>query len=100
MLTAQAQYAGARRQIEAELAGARHALGAAQDQTPLIEARLQAVRQAVARLRRSYNAGEIGLFDLLRARSTLYEAEEASLANRLAAARARSRVSQAAGLVP
>jgi outer membrane protein TolC len=100
VLTAQAEYAGARRQIEAELAGARHALAAAQDQTPLIEGRLQAVRQAVARLRRSYNAGEIGLVDLLRARSTLYEAEEASLANRLAAARARSRLNQAAGLVP
>ena len=100
VLAAQADYAGARRQIEAELAGARHALAAAQDQTPLIEARLQAVRQAVARLRRSYSAGEIGLVDLLRVRSTLYEAEEASLANRLAAARARSRVNQAAGLVP
>jgi cobalt-zinc-cadmium efflux system outer membrane protein len=96
VLAAQADYAGARRQIEAELAVARHALSAAQYQTPLIEARLQ----AVARLRRSYNAGEIGLADLLRARSTLYEAEEAGLANRLAAARARSRVNQAAGLVP
>jgi outer membrane protein, heavy metal efflux system len=100
VMAAQADYAGARRQIEAELAGARHALAAAQDQIPLIDARLQAVRQAVARLRRSYDAGEIGLVDLLRVRGTLYEAEEASLVNRLAAARARSRVNQAVGLVP
>jgi cobalt-zinc-cadmium efflux system outer membrane protein len=100
VLAAQAEYAGARRQIEAELASARQALAAAQDQTPLIEARLQAVRQAVAKLRRSYDAGEIGLTELLRARSTQYDAEAASLNNRLAAARARARVNQATGLVP
>jgi outer membrane protein TolC len=34
VLTAQAQYAGARRQVEAELASTRHAFAAAQDQTP------------------------------------------------------------------
>ena len=34
VLAAQAEYAGARRQIEAELAAARHARGRAQDQTP------------------------------------------------------------------
>jgi outer membrane protein TolC len=100
VLAAQAEYAGTRRQIEAELAGACQALAAAQDQTPLIEARLQAVRQAVARLRRSYDAGEIGFTELLRGRSTLDDAEAANLGNRLAGARARSRVNQAAGLVP
>jgi cobalt-zinc-cadmium efflux system outer membrane protein len=100
VLAAQAEYAGTRRQIEAELASARQTLAAAQDQTPLIEARLQAVRQAVARLRRAYDAGEIGLTELLRARSTLYDAEAASIVNRLGVARARARVNQAAGLVP
>ena len=88
-------------EIEAELAGARQALAAAQDQTPLIEGRLQAVRQAVARLRRSYTMpARSDLTDLLRARSMLYDAEAANLTNRLAAARARSRVNQAMGLVP
>ena len=100
VLAAQAEYAGTRRQIEVELTGARQALAAAQGQTPLIEARLQAVRQAVAKLRRSYDAGEIGLTELLRARGTLYDAEAASLNNRLAAARVRSRINQAVGLVP
>lgn len=100
VLTAQAEFAGTRRQIEAELAGARQALAAAQDQTPLVEARLQAVRQAAAKLRRSYDAGEIGLTELLRARGTLYDAEAASLNNRLAVIRARARVNQAMGLVP
>ena len=100
VMSAQAEYAGARRQIEAELANARQALAAVQEQAPLVEARLQAVRQAVARLRRSYDAGEIGLVDLLRVRGTLYDAEAASLANRLAATRARARLNQALGLVP
>lgn len=100
VLAAQAEYAGARRQIEAELANARQALAAAQAQGPLVEARLQVVRQAVSRLRRSYDAGEIGLTELLRGRSTLYDAETASLIRRLAAARARARVNQALGLVP
>jgi outer membrane protein TolC len=100
VLAAQAEYAGARRQIEAELANSRQALAAAQAQGPLVEARLQVVRQAVSRLRRSYDAGEIGLTELLRGRSTLYDAETASLIRRLAAARARARVNQALGLVP
>lgn len=100
VMAAQAEYAAARRQIEAELSSARQALAAAQDQIPVIEGRLQAMRQAAARLRRSYDAGEIGLSELLRGRSTLYDAEAASLANRLAAARARGRVNQAAGLAP
>ena len=51
----------------------------------------------MAKLRRSYDGGEIGLFELLRARGTLYDAEAASLNNRLAAARARSRINQASG---
>jgi outer membrane protein TolC len=100
VLAAQAEYAGARRQIEAELANSRQALAAAQAQGPLVEARLQVVRQAVSRLRRSYDAGEIGLTELLRGRSTLYDAETASLIRRLAAARARARINQALGLVP
>jgi outer membrane protein TolC len=100
VLAAQAEYAGARRQIEAELANAREALAAAQAQGPLVEARLQVVRQAVSRLRRSYDAGEIGLTELLRGRGTLYDAEAASVIHRLAAARGRARINQALGLVP
>jgi outer membrane protein TolC len=99
-VAAQAEYTGARRQIEAEPVSARQVLAVAQDQTPLIEVRLKAVRQAVAPLRRSYDAGEIGFSELLRGWSTLYDAEAASLGNRLASARARSRVNQALGLIP
>ena len=100
LLTAQAEYASAQRQIEAELTSARQALTAAQEQAPLIAARVQSARQAVARLRRSYDAGEIGLSELLRGRTGLYDAEAASAANKLAVVRARARVNQAAGLVP
>lgn len=100
VMAAQADYAGARRQIEAAVADARQLLTAAQQLAPIVEARLQAIRRAVARLRQSYNAGEIGLTELLRARSGLYDAEAASLLNRLGVARARSRVNQAFGLVP
>ena len=100
LLTAQAEYASAQRQILAELTSARQTLLGAQDQAPIIAARVQSARQAVARLRRSYDAGEIGLSELLRGRVALYDAEAANAANRIGIARARARVNQAAGLVP
>ena len=100
LTAAQAEYAAAQRQVEAELSAARQALAATQDQAPLVAARLKALRQAEAKLKRSYEAGEIGLAELLRNRTALYEAEAANAANRLGVLRARGRINQAAGLVP
>ena len=100
LTAAEAGYAAARRQITAEIAAAGRALSAAQTQVPLAEARLRALRQAQDKLQRSYNAGEIGLADLLRNRSSLYDAEAAAAVSHLNLLRARGRFNHAAGLVP
>jgi outer membrane protein TolC len=92
--------AAAERAVRLDLANARRELTALEAQTPLIRARLQAVQSAVGRLRRSYDAGEIGLFDLLRGQATLFEAEIAETRNRIEVGRARARVNQALGMVP
>ena len=100
LTAAEAEYASTRRQIAAGLAAGQQALATAQAQVPLAEARLRALRQAQDKLQRSYDAGEIGLADLLRNRTSLYDAEAAAAASRLNLLRARGRFNQAAGLVP
>lgn len=100
LTAARAEYAAAEREIRVELAAAQQMLAAAEAETPLVERRLQAVRASAARLQRSYNAGEIGLIEVLRARVAVFEAELAQAQNRLAVGQARARVNQALGVVP
>ena len=100
VLAAQAEYAAVKRQIEAALAAARQNLAAAHGQQPLIAARLRTLRQAEARLKRSYDAGEIGLAELIRGRAALIDAEAAAAENRIAVQRARGEINQALGLIP
>ena len=97
---AQAEYAAAEREIRVELSNAQQALAATEAQTSLLEGRVRAVQSTLARLQRSYNAGEIGLLEVLRARVSLFEAEIARARNRLDIGAARARVNQALGIVP
>ena len=97
---AQAEYAAAEREVRAELATAQGGLAATMAQAPLVERRLQAERSALGRLQRSYNAGEIGFSDVLRARAALFDAEIAESTNRIKVQQARSRINQALGVVP
>ncbi len=100
LTAALAEGGAAERAVRLDLADARCGLAALEVETPLIKARLQAVQSAVGRLRRSYGAGEIGVFDLLRGQGTLFEAEIGETRNRIAIECARARVNQALGVVP
>lgn len=95
-----AQRAAAERKIRRDVANAKQALASSEAQTPLVDGRLKAMRQVLSRLQLSYDAGNIGLFEVLRARVALFDAEIAQARNRLAVAQARSRVDQALGVVP
>lgn len=97
---AQAEYAAAERELRVELATAQQELAAAESQAPLVAGRLQAVRSALTRLQGSYDAGEIGLIEVLRARIALFDAEVAQVRNHLAIGQARATVNQALGVIP
>lgn len=97
---AQAEYAAAKREIGVEVATAQQELAAAEAERPLVDGRLQAARSALSRLQGSYNAGQIGLIEVLRARVAVFDAEVAQASNRLAVGQARARVNQALGVVP
>jgi outer membrane protein, heavy metal efflux system len=97
---ANAEYGAAQRELKLVLLNACETLAAAEEQTALVQDRVKAARDAAARLQRSYEAGQIGLIELLRSRVALFEAETAAAQNRIAVAQARSRVNQALGLVP
>lgn len=100
LAAAQAEYASAEREIRVETAAAQQALAASEAAAPLVEQRLQSIRASAARLQKSYNAGEIGLIEVLRAQVAVFEAELSQVQNRLAVAQARARVNQALGLIP
>jgi len=97
---ANAEYAAAQRELKLVLLNTRETLAAAEEQTALVQDRVKAARDAAARLQRSYEAGQIGLIELLRSRVALFEAETTVAQNRIAVAQAKSRVNQALGLVP
>ncbi len=100
LAAAQARYDDDARKLRVEFATAKVVLAAAEAETPLVRARLQAVRSSVSRLQGAYDAGQIGLIELIRARVALFQAELALARNRLAIGQARALVNQALGVVP
>ena len=100
MVAAQAEYDTAEREIRLDVANARRFLTAAEAERPLVDGRLQANRSTLTRLQGSYNAGEIDLLEVLRARSALFEAGVAQARNRLAIGEAIARINQALGVAP
>ena len=95
-----AEYAAAQREIRLDTDTSRAALAAAEEQSTLLDRRLQAVRDSVRRLERAFAAGEIALVEVLRGRVALFEAELAEARNRMAVLRARAHLNQALGAVP
>lgn len=97
---ATAELASARRMIEAEIARAQAALRAAEAAQRLARQRLALAREQETIALAAFRAGETGTFDLFRVRQLRLEAANDEGQASIAASRARSRVNQAAGVLP
>ncbi|WPB85708.1 CusA/CzcA family heavy metal efflux RND transporter [Sediminicoccus rosea] len=97
---ATAELAQARRLVQAATARAQAELRAADAALAIARQRLAVAREQEAVALRAFRAGETGTFDLFRVRQLRLEAANDEGAASIAASRARSRVNQAAGVVP
>jgi cobalt-zinc-cadmium resistance protein CzcA len=97
---ATAELTQARRLVQAATARAQAELRAAEAALVIARQRLALAREQEAIALRAFRAGETGTFDLFRVRQLRLEAANDEGAASIAASRARSRVNQAAGVVP
>ena len=97
---ATAELAQARRIIEAEILRSQAALRAAEAAQRLARQRLAVAREQEGIALSAFRAGETGTFDLFRVRQLRLEAANDEGQAVIAASRARSRVNQAAGVLP
>ncbi|UPY37511.1 CusA/CzcA family heavy metal efflux RND transporter [Sediminicoccus sp. KRV36] len=97
---ATAELAQAQRAVEAGTARAQAALRAAEAAQRIARQRLSVANEQEGIALRAFRAGETGTFDLFRVRQLRLEAANDEGQATIAASRARSRVNQAAGVLP
>jgi outer membrane protein, heavy metal efflux system len=97
---ATARMAATRRLVEGEISAATAALRASEQALRIARERLAVADRQMDAARRTFRAGETGLFDLYRVRQLQLEAAGAEVRAEVAVGQTRSRLNQALGAVP
>ncbi|WP_423199156.1 MULTISPECIES: TolC family protein [unclassified Cupriavidus] len=100
LMTARAQRDRTERVVQSDIDAARQSLGLAEQQLALVGQRSQTLAERAALLRKTFNAGEIGLPEVLRAQNQALEAETDLARVRARRGLAIANLNQAMGVLP